>query len=612
MRFLFLLFLLPVLTSSAQAPPSDSCKLNVGTNLSGPADYGSEWPFVNVMKYCREWMTHNNQWVGGGQNPWNTDFIDQIPLDANGYPLALPVNIPGAEAPQVVRTVWANTESMPEGVYVVLYDGVGDLDVWGDATLISEAPGRLEFQLTFSGDIFALEIYQSQAGNHVRNIRVLLPGTEDTYLNQPYDAQWLEKLAPFSTLRFMDWGLTNSSPMRNWDERTRADDYTWTRASGVPYDMWIDICNRNNADAWVCVPHAASDEYIVQLATMFRDQLEPDRKIYVEWSNEVWNWIFEQANYGHDSLDQSIPWPERLAPRIGHVMQLWTDVFAGQEHRLVRVQGGQHGWWDIGERIFAQLQAEGQDHLIDAISPAAYMGLDNDVLTTWDASATGQDVLDLAGDFTFDPVEYHMTGWLRHAALARNNNKKLVFYEGGQHFTPNPFGTVQPYCQALIDCQTMPAMYDLYQRLFDTLRTLSDDEMLFVNFSFIGPAGCQYGSWGALQSQFLDNAPFDGAPKYKALMEAINRYNNCETSVSASEPVQKNLRMYPNPTDGLLRFEGLAGPAQVRVFSASGKLILTQNIQNNILNISSLHAGIYLIQVVDADGVRSGRVVVEP
>ncbi|MCC6412457.1 MAG: T9SS type A sorting domain-containing protein, partial [Saprospiraceae bacterium] len=606
MRSLILLFLLSVLQSSAQNPLSDSCKINIGTNLAGPADYGSEWPFVNVMKYSREWTPHNNQWVDGGQNPWDSGLMNQIPLDADGYPLALPVTIPGAEAPQVVRTVWANTESMPEGVYVVLYDGVGDLDVWGDATLLSETPGRLEFQLTFSGDIFALEIYQSQAGNHVRNIRVLLPGTENTYAEQPYDANWLDKLAPFSTLRFMDWGYTNNSPMRNWDQRTLPTDYTWTRASGVPYEMWVDICNRTDADAWVCVPHAASDDYIIQLATMFRDELEPDRKIYVEWSNEVWNWSFEQAHYGLDSMTQSLSWPERLAPRIGHVMQLWANVFAGQENRLVRVQGGQHGWWDIGERIFAQLQADGQDHLIDAISPAAYMGLNNQVLATWDGTTTGQDVLDLAGEFTFDPAEWAMTGWLRHAALARNNNKKLVFYEGGQHFTPDPFGTVQPYCQALIDCQTMPGMYDLYQRLFDTLRTLSGDEMLFMNFSFISPLGCQYGSWGALQSQFLDNAPFDNAPKYRALLDAIDLYNSCATSVSASEPSWKNLRMYPNPTDGLVWLEGVEKSVLVRVFSADGKLVSEQNLQGNTLNFSGFQTGVYLVQVVDADGVWSG------
>lgn len=438
-----LLFLFAFVFLAVAQPVPDSCRLRIGTNLSGPADWGSEYPFVNIMKYSRQWISHNNQWIGGGTNAWDTQVLDQIPADENGYPLSLPADVPGQEAPQIVRTVWANTEALPEGLYVVLYDGTGDLDVWGDATLVSEQPGRLEFLLEFQDDIFALEIYESQAGDHIRNIRVLLPGAESTYQTSPWEPNWLEKLEPFQAIRFMDWGYTNSSSMRQWNQRTQPDNYTWTQKSGVPYEMWIKLCNQQHADAWICIPHAASDDYVTKMATFFKDSLDPDLKIYVEYSNEVWNWIFEQAHYGHDSLDQNLPWPERLAPRIAHVMQIWTDVFAGQTERLVRVQGGQHGWYDIGHRIFQQLEAGGKDHLIDAISPAAYMGLDNDyIAANWGASTTGQQVLDHAADFTFDPSEYAMQGWYNHAGLAASKGKKLLFYEGGQHFTPNPFGTV--------------------------------------------------------------------------------------------------------------------------------------------------------------------------
>lgn len=87
----------PVVLSAQLA---DSCRLRIGTNLAGPADWGSEWPFVNIMKYGRTWITHNADWVSGGANDWDTDVLQHIPLDEYGYPLALPVeNIPGTEAP---------------------------------------------------------------------------------------------------------------------------------------------------------------------------------------------------------------------------------------------------------------------------------------------------------------------------------------------------------------------------------------------------------------------------------------------------------------------------------------------------------------------------------
>jgi hypothetical protein len=590
---------------SAQSVP-DSCRLRIGTNLSGPADWGSEYPFVNIMKYSRTWISHNNQWVGGGTNAWDTGVLDQIPMDENGYPLSLPVNVPGQEAPQIVRTVWANTEALPNGNYVVLYDGTGDLDVWGDATLVSETPGRLEFSMTFQGDIFALEIYESQLGDHVRNIRVLLPGTEATYETNPWEDNWLEKLEPFQAIRFMDWGYTNSSEMRQWAQRTQLDDYTWTQKNGVPYEMWAALCNLKKADAWICVPHAASDDFVVQMATFFKDNLDPDLNIYVEYSNEVWNWIFEQAHYGVDSLDQNLAWPERLAPRIAHVMQLWTDVFAGQTSRLVRVQGGQHGWFDIGRRIFQQLEDDGMAHLIDAISPAAYMGLDNDyIAANWSASTTGHQVLDHAADFTFDPNEYAMMGWYDHAELAASKGKKLLFYEGGQHFTPNPFGTVQPYCDALVECQTLPGMYDLYERLFDTLRTLSNEEMLLMNFSFISPKNCQYGTWGVLQSQFAEQPPFGNAPKYLAVADAIAMFENCQGVTAVEESVATRPVIYPNPAGDFLwvKWEGLAvNSFEISIFDVTGRMVKSA-VGQDFISLKNFTPGIYFVKLTDGQAV---------
>ena len=580
----------------------DSCRLRIGTNLSGPADWGSEYPFVDIMKYARTWITHNNVWVGGGQNLWDTEVLEQMPQDEDGYPLYLPVELPGQEAPQVVRTVWANTEALPQGVYVVLWDGTGQLDVWGDATLISQTPGRMEFELQYNDGLLALELLESQQGDHVRNIRVLMPGTESTYQTQPWEPNWLAKLEPFTALRFMDWGYTNNSPMRHWSQRTQPNDYTWTQKSGVPYEKWIELCNLKKADVWVCVPHAADDEYIAKLATLFRDQLDPELTIYVEYSNELWNWIFEQAHYGLDSLDQNLIWPERLAPRIGHVMQIWTDVFAGQTHRLQRVLGVMHGWYDIGHRIFQQLQDDGQAHLVDAISPAAYMGLNNDYISAnWGSSTTGQEVLNHAAAFTFDPNEYAMQGWYLYSQLAAQNGKRLLFYEGGQHFTPEPFGTIQPYCEALEECQTLPGMYNLYNRLFDTLRTLSNQEMLFVNFSFISPANCQYGSWGILQDQFDEQAPYDNAPKYRAVTEAAAQYLSCSTTTATTgTPDPLPFKVYPNPTSGSLFMEwpGLhPGAMTIELFDLTGRKVMRHRTTERRLSLDGLPAGIYSLRV---------------
>jgi hypothetical protein len=595
---------------------TDNCHLDIGINLAGPTDYGSEWPFVNIMKYGRTWETTNIEWTAGGQNLWNTQLLDYFEFDEQGYPLEVPLDIdhPNADNLQMIRSVWANTDALPEGTYVILYDGQGVIDVAFDATILSQSPGRIEVEVTHGGNIMALLIRESVLGDHIRNIRFLLPGTEATHEEQIWTQSWLDKLEPFKALRFMDWGHTNNSPLTEWSARPQLDDYTYT-PNGIPYERWMEICNMNQADAWVCIPHLADDNYIAQMATLFRDQLDPNQKIYVEYSNELWNWLFAQAQYGESQLDQSLPWPERLAPRIAHVMQIWTDVFGDQSDRLVRVMGGQHGWFDIGNRIFAQIEADGHAHLIDAISPAGYMSPDHGQLATLGAAATPQDVISGAAALSFDNGEWLMQGWRQHAQLAADHGKRLIFYEAGQHFTPDPWGTVQPYNMALLDAQVAPEMYTLYERMLDTIAGLSDEDMLLMHFSFIAPLGdepadARWGSFGALTSQFFEEAPYPDAPKYRVLTEHIA---GCATATSTTfvEKESLDFQVFPNPIHADELTIQLETPfsGTVQLWQSDGKMVQVWKVDNIVQQtfaLPKLPKGVYQLHLVDEQGALKG------
>lgn len=57
----------------------------------------------------------------------------------------------------------------------------------------------------------------SQLGDHIRNVRVMMPGyAESTDLFHP---EFLSSLQGFSLLRFMDWGATNSANTAKWYQR---------------------------------------------------------------------------------------------------------------------------------------------------------------------------------------------------------------------------------------------------------------------------------------------------------------------------------------------------------------------------------------------------------
>ncbi|MBL4586484.1 MAG: T9SS type A sorting domain-containing protein [Flavobacteriales bacterium] len=592
---------------------SDSCNLLIGTNLSGPVDFGTEWPFVDIMNYSRSWGTQNVAWYGGGNNPWDSQLANSVAQDADGYPTVdIPFYSAGQDTTQVFYTVWANTDGLPQGNYVCLYDGTGIIDFTLNATVISNQPGRVEFTFTPQvNGIIGLKIMQSDANDHVRNIRVLLPGHEFDYMNTTWETQWVSKLQSFNTLRFMDWGHTNNSTLSQWSERPLVSDVTYT-PQGIPYELWIQACNDLQKDAWVCVPHLADENYIRQMAQLFRDNLDPNLKIYVEYSNETWNWIFTQTSYLNDNGNQNVVWPERTVPFVQNCLDLWTDEFSGQMDRIVRVVGVQGGWQDVSNRVVFNMTPGS----FDAFSPAAYFNMNATGYTdlaNLGASATGADVLAFAQQGMSESFSYLVS---QKETIADSLDIPMLFYEGGQHLTPEPFGSVQPYNPALVAANQNNGMYDLYMDWMDSLRSLGSAEnpILFMNFSFINNVSGQYGSWGVLEHQWNDQAPYPNAPKYRALLDNIyDCSNSLVTGIDDESDPNSELNIYPNPTTGFFHIEFEDGDF-LEVIDMMGRVVISKQLANRnkiTVDLTANSKGIYLIRIRSKKGSNQKLVLVE-
>jgi hypothetical protein len=57
------------------------------------------------------------------------------------------------------------------------------------------------------------------------------------------------------------------------------------------------IVKRSGRNAWINIPHMASDDYVTKLASFLKSNIPLNRIIYIEYSNEVWNTFFEQGKY---------------------------------------------------------------------------------------------------------------------------------------------------------------------------------------------------------------------------------------------------------------------------------------------------------------------------
>ena len=491
---------------------ASNCAMDIGTNLSGLADWTVERPMKNLFKHVRPepipFTTTCFCW-------YVPDILNQMTFTDEGYPTHIPQTTT-AGSNTVIRYVLSSESESGTNLqmntdYVLLYDGAGTLQIGGGVAISSNTTGRIQFSLLGNNNIF-VEILSSTAGNPIRNMRLLRIADEFADLTaNPFYEGFTNKIAPFSYLRFMDWGSTNANLSVNWSERSNVNYFTYGTTNGVPYEIMIQLANQLQKDVWICVPHAANNDYIAQMATLFRDNLNPNLTIYLEYSNEVWNWIFPQANYNADNSPSNLNYGRAYAEKAKNVFDIWHTVFGNDKQRVKRVLGLQVTYNYLNEHILSQLKQSDWDYG----SPTHYFGLDH--------SSTATPVLNASSTVT-DIINNSRNTWYAYKeSFKRDYNqvklfgKTVITYEGGQHFVGNSFGIPYDYQQAMWDAQYTPQIYDLYNEVLDTIRNWGCTKA--TNFSLATPQESVYGSWGVLNDIDIQPPYLTTAPKYQAVID---------------------------------------------------------------------------------------------
>ncbi len=489
----------------------------IGTNLAGIADWSTEIPFVDMFKTSREWISQRQgaKWGEGGQ----------LNLTAEGWIASL---APGQFAEAIMMT----GKTFPAGRYTLLYDGEGKLDfALGNAKIVSQSPGRMTVDVTPDDSGVFLRLSETNPSNPVRNIRFIMPGFENTYQTQPFNPVFLERLAKFDTLRFMDWEATNNSTLASWSDRATTTSATQGTSKGVALEYLIQLANTLKIDPWFTLPAQADDDYVKNFATMVRDRLDPSLKAHVEYSNETWNGIFTQANYvGQQGLARGLDdtsWGAGFryySERSVEIFKIWESVFGSStSQRVERVLSGQAANPWIGEQILGWKDA--YKHA-DAYAIAPYFdGLDAD----GDGSSDINDIdrVNITINLTADQI---IDGMLReipteikamldnNATVAKRFGLDLVAYEGGAHLTSYQFpdDKVAKMTDLFTEVNRNPRMKDVYKAYLDQWQASGGSD--FNQFNSV-TAPSKWGFWGALEYQNQDPST---APKYLGLMDFIN------------------------------------------------------------------------------------------
>jgi hypothetical protein len=474
-------------------------------NLNGPADWNTELPFVDVFRMSRTWISQRES-QAWGKGP-------TLDLDARGWIKRLE---PGCWAETPLCTIPGN--HYPAGNYTVLYEGVGRLEASGAARVTTRAPGRLTLTVDPKQGGFFLQLRATDPANSVRNIRVLMPGFEKTYRQNPFHPVFLRRWQGMACLRFMDWMQTNNSPVARWADRPTLEDATWT-VKGIPVEVMCDLANRLKTDAWFCVPHRADDDYVRRLAQAIKSRLAPGRKIYVEYSNEVWNGQFEQNRYaamegkkrGFGDKDWEAAW-RYTGFRSVQIFRIFDAVFdATSRARLVRVLPTQVANAYVSEQIIGFQDAYKS---ADALAVAPYLSM-NIGPGTQPSVAEAENWTPEQALNHLERVSLPEVGkWLgEQKAVADKYGLKMVAYEGGQHMVGIQGGENSDKLTTLLHAANRhPRLGAIYDRYFDLWAKNGGD--LFCYFASVG-SWSKWGSWGILE--FYDDNPAR-APKFRSVM----------------------------------------------------------------------------------------------
>lgn len=477
----------------------------LGINLAGPADWNTELPFVDVFRLSRAWISQRSG-AGWGKGP-------ALEEDEEGWIRRLE---PGCFAETPLCTI--DGGHYPSGEWTILWEGEGKIEL-SKGRVVSREAGRMTVEVESAGGGFFLRLRETNPERPVRNIRVLMPGvTVEQATRNPWTPGFLDRWRGVTCVRFMDFQETNGSKQRRWADRPKPEDATFTR-SGVPVEWLCDLANRLGADPWFCLPHEADDDYVREFARLVRARLDGGRRVYLEYSNEVWNGQFRQHDYaagegmrlGLATKKWEAAW-RYTARRSVEIFRIWKEVWGGTD-RLVRVLPSQAA----NSHVSAQVtEWESAAREADALAIAPYISMNIPV------SGNRLSAAEVAGwgvDRFLDYVETHALPecirWMAESRkVAERQGLAMVAYEAGQHFVGVGGGENNAELTRLLQAANRhPRMETIYGKYFAAWQAQGGG--LLCHFSSVG-RWSKWGSWGLLE--YADEDP-GASPKFVATMK---------------------------------------------------------------------------------------------
>jgi hypothetical protein len=337
-----------------------------------------------------------------------------------------------------------------------------------------------------------------------------------SYETRPFHPLFLDAIGIAKTLRFMDWQRTNNSVEYDWSKRALPSHVRYTTTKGVPLELLVQLANDTKVDP-----------------CFIKQDLSPDLKASFEFSNEVWNSIFEQTTWAKNqglaiglSSDPLQATLKFYAKRATEVHGLITQTFGQSEisrvRRIVAMQAANPWTTEVVLSHIAQ-QIALPSTVIDAVAIAPYFG-GSYVTSESLPSVLIKTPTQILGEISSIelPLIASLVATTRQKTLAAGLD--LIAYEGGQHFVG--VGGIQNnsiLTKLLLDTNRSPQMAPLYRDYLNTWKNAGGGLFcLYSSTSNFKPhkGGSQFGHWGLLEysGQQATMPTLATAPKYLGVL----------------------------------------------------------------------------------------------
>lgn len=320
-RLRFAALIAALVSPSASAPNANP----IGANIDSVVDYSWTLSLIDVVKQARAWGSLDAPWDGNcstGADGWpsQSSFGNVFVTSGQGGP--------------IIAGTWLM--SFTGNATVVPSNGLSAANQEYDAATDTTTASLVLAPDACNCLMFGFEGASTRAaGPGIKDLRILQPGYALTD-TATFSAPLIALLSRADILRFMDWTRTNGNLIEDWSARTLPRAFSFAPdGSQVPWEVVFDLANLLEKDAWINIPAHATDDYVLQLATLAAAKLAPNLNLYLEFSNEVcvvliacatscatlsvitqsppapsflfrWNWSFEQSHFALAAANASV------------------------------------------------------------------------------------------------------------------------------------------------------------------------------------------------------------------------------------------------------------------------------------------------------------------